>query len=195
MEIHHRQRAHVRCHSVESLCHYRTDAPTTCWSRTNANHERISCVQLHERHVQRYRRTLVPSLALCKYFHDESIDYRRRSDPVQVDVRDVARAHVLSLTNSAASNKRILLVSGLITPQIVINIVRKNFPNLHNRVIEGNPSELLPKGIKPTDWDVARSYEIFGQDWKYIDIDKTVTDTVNDMLSHEKRWVSRAQSG
>jgi hypothetical protein len=94
------------------------------------------------------------------------------------------------MTASAASNKRILLVSGLITPQLIINIIRKNFPELHNRIIEGKPDTLIPKGIEPTDWDVSRSFEIFGQDWEYTNVEKTVTDTVKDLLMHEKRWDS-----
>jgi nucleoside-diphosphate-sugar epimerase len=112
----------------------------------------------------------------------------RDTNTHQVDVRDVARAHILSLTTAAASNKRILLVSGMITPQTIINIIRKNFPSLHSRVIEGNPAQLVPEGIEPTDWDVSRSFEIFGPDWKYIGLEKTVTDTVNNLLEHEAKW-------
>jgi hypothetical protein len=92
------------------------------------------------------------------------------------------------MTTAAASNKRILLVSGLITPQLIINVIRKNFPSLQGRVIEGNPAQLIPKGIEPTDWDVTRSFEIFGSDWKYIGLEKTVTDTVNNLLAHETKW-------
>jgi nucleoside-diphosphate-sugar epimerase len=105
-------------------------------------------------------------------------------------VRDVARAHILSLTAPAASNKRILLVSGLITPQMIINIIRKHFPSLLHRVIKGNPMKLIPDGIEPTDWDVSRSFEIFGPGWHYTDLDKTVTDTVEDLLKHEEKWAS-----
>ncbi|KAF2821714.1 NAD(P)-binding protein [Ophiobolus disseminans] len=107
-----------------------------------------------------------------------------------VDVRDVARAHILSMTTSAASNKRILLVSGLVTPQMVINIIRKNFPELHDRVIEGISEKLIPDGVEPTDWDVRRSYEVFGETWKYIELEKTIVDTVRDVLNHEKKWAS-----
>jgi nucleoside-diphosphate-sugar epimerase len=105
-----------------------------------------------------------------------------------VDARDVAKAHILSMTTPAASNKRIILVSGLITAQIVINIIRKHFPELRDRVIEGNPEKLMPDGIDPTDWDTSRSREIFGPEWKYIDAEQSVVDTVRDLLEHEKRW-------
>jgi nucleoside-diphosphate-sugar epimerase len=110
-----------------------------------------------------------------------------------VDARDVAKAHILSMTTPAASNKRIILVSGLITPQLVINAIRKNFPELHDRVIEGHPEILMPDGIDPTHWDASRSHEIFGPEWKYIDVETSVTDTVRNMLEHEKRWAAAGQ--
>jgi hypothetical protein len=93
------------------------------------------------------------------------------------------------MTIPAASNKRILLVSGLITPQIIINIIRKRFPELHGRVIEGIPEKLIPDGVEPTGWDVRRSHEVFGDMWRYIELEKTIVDTVRDLLDHEKRWV------
>jgi hypothetical protein len=103
-------------------------------------------------------------------------------------VRDVALAHILSMTESATNNKRILLVSGLITPQSIINIIRRNFPELHDRVIEGVPEKLVPDGVEPTDWDVRRSFEVFGNTWKYTRLEETIVDTVKDFLDHEKRW-------
>ncbi|KAF2464776.1 uncharacterized protein BDR25DRAFT_380686 [Lindgomyces ingoldianus] len=83
-----------------------------------------------------------------------------------VDVRDVALAHILVRTISAAGTKRIILVSGLISPQIIINTTRKHFPELKDRIIEGHPEQLLPPGVDPTGWDSSRSLEIFGPDWK-----------------------------
>ena len=109
----------------------------------------------------------------------------------KVDVRDVAHAHVLALTAPGASGKRILLVSGLITPQLVVNTIRKHFPHARERVGEGNPEQILPKGVDPTGWDVSRSHEIFGKDWSYRGLEETVTDTVGDILAHEKVWAGK----
>lgn len=95
------------------------------------------------------------------------------------------------MTTIAASNKRILLVGGLITPQMIINIIRKNFPKLHGRVIEGIPEKLMPKGVEPTDWDIRRSFEVFGETWKYIELEKTIVDTVRSLLDLEKRWAKQ----
>ncbi|KAI9680092.1 MAG: hypothetical protein M1817_005108 [Caeruleum heppii] len=105
-----------------------------------------------------------------------------------VDVRDVAQAHILAMTVPSAANKRILLVSGLITPQLVANTIREHFPELKPRVSEGTPAQILPKGINPTNWDVSRSREIFGKDWKYRSLEESLVDTVHDILRHEKRW-------
>lgn len=110
----------------------------------------------------------------------------------KVDVRDVAKAHVLAMAAPGASNKRILLVSGLITPQLVANTIRKHFPELRDRVAEGNPAQILPKGVNPTGWDVSRSQEVFGKDWNYRSLEESVVDTVRDILRHEDHWSATA---
>ncbi|KAF9887795.1 hypothetical protein FE257_009601 [Aspergillus nanangensis] len=104
-----------------------------------------------------------------------------------VDVRDVARSHVDALTNSAAASQRILLISGIISPQLVANIIRETFPSLRNRVPEGNPSQILPPGVHPTGWDMRVSLDILAKgtnegSWNYVDLKTSVVDTVNSML-------------
>lgn len=103
-------------------------------------------------------------------------------------MRNVSRAHILSLSNPATSNQRILLISGLITPQLVINNIRKHFPELKERIIEGNPSQILPDNVKPTGWNIKKSYDVFGKEWAYIDLETSVVDTVKDLLRLEKEW-------
>jgi hypothetical protein len=92
------------------------------------------------------------------------------------------------MTTLAASNKRIILISDLITPQTVINIIQENFPELHGRVMKGIPEKLMPDGVEPTDWDNRRSIEVFGKAWKYTDLEETIIDTVRNLLDHEKSW-------
>jgi nucleoside-diphosphate-sugar epimerase len=104
-----------------------------------------------------------------------------------VDVRDVARSHVDALTNVYAGGQRILLISGLISPQLVVNIIRKNFPALRSRVPEGTPSQILPPGVHPTGWDMRLSLDILSKgtkegNWEYIDLDTSVTDAVRSMI-------------
>lgn len=54
--------------------------------------------------------------------------------------------------------------------------------------MEGNPEQLLPSGVNPTGWDTSRSYEVFGQGWKYIALEDSVVDTVTSLLKHESMW-------
>ncbi|KAB8274725.1 hypothetical protein BDV30DRAFT_248309 [Aspergillus minisclerotigenes] len=104
-----------------------------------------------------------------------------------VDVRDVARSHVDALTNPAAAGQRVLLVSELMTPQLVVNIIRKQFPFLRERVPEGNPAQILPDGVHPTGWDTRISQDILAKGavdghWSYISLEKSVVDTVQLMI-------------
>ncbi|PLB48715.1 NAD dependent epimerase/dehydratase [Aspergillus steynii IBT 23096] len=106
-----------------------------------------------------------------------------------VDVRDVARSHVDALANPAAPNQRILLISGLIAPQLVANTIRKNFPQLKDRVPEGNPAQSLPPGIHPTGWDMRVSLDVLAKGtpekkWEYVDLETSITDTVRSMIEN-----------
>ena len=105
-----------------------------------------------------------------------------------MDVRDVALAHVLALTEPKASNQRILLVAGLITPQLVINLIRKHFQQLNDRIEVGIPSQILPVGIQPTGWDTSRSFDIFGKKWQYKGLEESLVDTVTSILEWERIW-------
>ncbi|GKZ71061.1 hypothetical protein AnigIFM50267_006735 [Aspergillus niger] len=80
-----------------------------------------------------------------------------------VDVRDVARSHVDALKYPAAANQRVLLIAGLISPQLVVNTIRQNFPSLEDRVPEGNPSQVLPSDVHPTGWDTRISLDILAK--------------------------------
>ena len=105
-----------------------------------------------------------------------------------MDVRDVAKALALAMTSPGASNRRILLVSGVITPQLVANTIREKFPELKHRVPEGNRSQIYPKGVNPTGWNVSRSHEVFGKGWSYRGLEESVVDTVKDILRREEHW-------
>ena len=100
----------------------------------------------------------------------------------------MALAHILSLEAPKAANQRIMLVSGLITPQLVANIIRKHFPQLADRIDEGDPHQILPKGVQPTGWSVRKSFEVFGDGWQYIGLEESLVDTVACILDLEKQW-------
>ena len=83
-------------------------------------------------------------------------------------------------------------MSGIITPQLVANTIRKNFPELKDRVAEGDPSRVVPEGTNPRGWDVSRSHEVFGKEWKYRTLEESLVDTVNDIIQREKHWNSKS---
>ncbi|KAF2635894.1 NAD(P)-binding protein [Massarina eburnea CBS 473.64] len=106
-----------------------------------------------------------------------------------VDVRDVALAHILAMTTPDAGGKRVILVSGSISPQLVVNAIRKNFPELRDRIVEGHPEQEQPPGLNPTGWDTRRSLELFGsQGFGYKALEDSVVDTVRSLLELEKGW-------
>lgn len=110
-----------------------------------------------------------------------------------VDVRDVARAHVIAMTEAGASGKRILQVSGLITPLLVCGIIGRNFPELRARLPTGwdGEGDGLPEDLKPTGWDVSASSELLskaGKAWSYTGLEESVVDTMKSLLDWEKTW-------
>ncbi|MCJ1467141.1 hypothetical protein MMC07_005763 [Pseudocyphellaria aurata] len=111
------------------------------------------------------------------------------------DIRDVSRAHIRSLTAPSASGQRIILVTGLITPQLVLNIIRARFPHLRDRVMPGRPDRIVPDGEEPRGWVTTKSFEVLGPGWKYRRLEESVVDTVRDLLKLETTWGEGMQDG
>ncbi|KAI9750921.1 MAG: V-ATPase V1 sector subunit E [Chaenotheca gracillima] len=106
-----------------------------------------------------------------------------------VDVRDVARAHVQALTLPSAGNQRISTASSdLLSPQTVVNILNKKFPQLGDRITKGNPDQLLPTGADPTAFSNDKAYKVFGDAWEFRSLETSVTDVVQQILEQEKTW-------
>jgi hypothetical protein len=75
-----------------------------------------------------------------------------------------------------------------LTPQLVINAIRKNFPELKERIMEGKADKVLPDGVELTGWDTKRSFEVFGEKWEYKGLEETVVDLVQQLVDLEKEW-------
>jgi nucleoside-diphosphate-sugar epimerase len=110
-----------------------------------------------------------------------------------VDVRDVARAHVIAMEEAGAKGKRILQVSGMITPLLVCGIIGKRFPHLRERLPKGwdGEGDGLPEDLKPTGWDVSASSEVLslgGKQWAFMGLEESVVDTVGSLMEWEKKW-------
>lgn len=82
-------------------------------------------------------------------------------------------------------------MSGLITPQLVINTIRKNYPQLHDRIIEGDPDKILPDGEDPRGWSNKKSFDIFGPGWAYRGLEESLVATVDALLALEKGWAKK----
>lgn len=64
--------------------------------------------------------------------------------PACVDVRDLAEAHVRALTYPEAAGQRYIVAGTPFTFQQIADIVRADYPQLRDKVPEGNPGEPLP---------------------------------------------------
>ncbi|KAK1980529.1 NAD dependent epimerase/dehydratase [Colletotrichum cereale] len=73
-----------------------------------------------------------------------------------VDVRDVARAHLLAATTPAAGGSRFVVSPGGISNQTIANVLREKFPELGGRIPKGDPADTaLPEGIYGADASLA----------------------------------------
>lgn len=102
----------------------------------------------------------------------------KSDDPIQpmaagaVDVRDVAKVHVDVITSVKASNQRILVESGKVTNDNIIQTIIDNFPSYKDKLPTPNP---VPhsKFVKPKD---ERSRKIIG--FSLRSLDDSVVDLV-----------------
>ncbi|EDK43722.1 conserved hypothetical protein [Lodderomyces elongisporus NRRL YB-4239] len=106
------------------------------------------------------------------------------SQPMQVagyfiDVRDVAKAHIVAFQKEDAIGQRLLLAAGPVTTEKILNIIKKDFSQIELPTL--NESE------KP-DWDKIESIinndktkKILG--FKFIDLKKSIDDTVSQILN------------
>lgn len=96
-----------------------------------------------------------------------------------IDVRDVAKAHIVAFQKEDAIGQRLLLAAGPVTTEKILNIIKKDFSQIELPTL--NESE------KP-DWDKIESIinndktkKILG--FKFIDLEKSVDDTVSQIVN------------
>lgn len=91
------------------------------------------------------------------------------------------------------AHKRNIVSSGPLSPQLVVNAIRKNFPELEGRLPKGgDEKQVFPKGLHPTPLNHARSLEIFrqakGSNWRYRTLDESIEGAVKSLLELEQKW-------
>jgi len=104
--------------------------------------------------------------------------------PWFVDVRDIAKAHVLALEQppAALEQKRFLVNAGIYTWKEAAAHLSAVRPEIKTLPVEELPS--LP--ATPTELDTTRSVKVLGM--VYIKPEKTVVDAVDSIIEVQKSW-------
>ncbi len=96
-----------------------------------------------------------------------------------VDVRDVALAHVRTLTTPEAGGKRFYTVGGYFSNKRLADIVRSSYPELESQLPPADAMDDFPAEIYG--FDNSRSRKILGL--HYTDLATSVADTVGSILA------------
>ncbi|KAF8531210.1 hypothetical protein JB92DRAFT_3080995 [Gautieria morchelliformis] len=118
-------------------------------------------------------------------------DYPRAVSPRCVDVRDVARAAVLSFSCPAAPHgvrKRILLWGGSFTWSHAVEYIALVRPELKHRLVDGG--EPATVDVAPSaNIDTTEARTLLGLQ-SFIGWKRTVEDTVDSLLARENTWMN-----
>ncbi|EGW32862.1 uncharacterized protein SPAPADRAFT_60202 [Spathaspora passalidarum NRRL Y-27907] len=98
---------------------------------------------------------------------------------VFVDVRDVARAHLVAFEKDEAVSKRLLLVSGSYTLDTIANIINKKFPQ--TTVPKGDESRNPETSKRIHKFDNSRTQKILGFEFKPLE--ESIIDTVDQIYN------------
>ncbi|RCK67830.1 putative NADPH-dependent methylglyoxal reductase GRP2 [Candida viswanathii] len=93
-----------------------------------------------------------------------------------IDVRDVAKAHIVAFEKEESKGKRLLLVEEMYNGQGLLNVINKNFPELN--LPKGDPSKA--KMENPDKWNSDETKKILG--FEYIGLEQSVVDSVKQIL-------------
>ena len=113
------------------------------------------------------------------------------SDPVPptsfwsyVDVRDVAQAHLRAFQVPEAGGQRFLVCGGNCSIQHIVDILRKDVPEVKDRVPVGKPGSGFG-GVELYTTDTSKSVKILGI--KYHSLEQIVVDAAKSFLELEKK--------
>lgn len=98
--------------------------------------------------------------------------------PGWVDVRDLALAHVRAVEREEAQGKRFFVIAGMMRNSDLVDIVKKNFPELQDKL--PTKYEKVPKEF-PFKYDNSRSKEVLGIE--YNGLEGCITDLVKSLLA------------
>ncbi|QIW95729.1 hypothetical protein AMS68_001247 [Peltaster fructicola] len=96
-----------------------------------------------------------------------------------VDVRDLAKAHVLGMEKAEAANKRFFVTAGYFSNKEIAQVIQKNFPEYKDEL----PTADTPGGDYPSDgvykYNNKQASELLGG--KFIPLEKSIVDTVKSL--------------
>ena len=99
---------------------------------------------------------------------------------IWVDVRDLARAHLLAMDKPEFGGKRLFTTPGYFSNAEIAAVVRDRFPEYNDRLpgpeVKGGE---LPDADKTFKWDVSATDKLLGFEW--ISLDKSISDLVNSL--------------
>lgn len=109
---------------------------------------------------------------------------------ITIDVRDVARAHILALTAPPASEvgRKRLIISGPSFSWVdAVDHLRKVMPELSDRLATPAEGAVEKEPLKVVTFDTKKAEDILGLR-EYIDWKKTVVDATKSILEVERSW-------
>lgn len=96
---------------------------------------------------------------------------------IWIDVRDVAKAHVLAIDKPEVGGKRLFTTAGYFDHQQIARIVREKFPEFADKLPkEGVKGGELPDPNKTFKWDVSETDKLLGIKWR------TVEESISDLV-------------
>jgi len=117
------------------------------------------------------------------YLHGKKKECTNEDARPWVDVTDVAAAHIAAMLRP--DQARYFCTNGLFTSQQLCNVLRKNFPELKDKIPEGNPSNWQPKPESEMfRTDNSKSRKELGLN--YMDFETSIVGTAKSILSLEK---------
>ncbi|KAK6204479.1 protein induced by osmotic stress [Scheffersomyces amazonensis] len=100
-----------------------------------------------------------------------------------IDVRDVAQAHIRAFKSPEAQGKRFVLGSRYFNNQLLLDIVRKNFPQISSKLPIGVP--ISTDSTYKWSVDDRNARNILGLE--YVTLEKSIVDSINQLSkSHPK---------
>ena len=98
------------------------------------------------------------------------------------DVRDVAEAHLQAYQKDGATSQRFLVIGGSYSYQMICDILRMEFPEIRDRVPEGEPGSGLGADVYKVDCSKAK--KVLGL--RFRSLEECIVDTGRSLLDVEK---------